>query len=62
MQTLAVRQQHAQDNARLREALRLIGDIASGSPSALSLQDIARLAHEALAVPAEAQEETGSLT
>lgn len=45
---LAMRQHLAHDNARLREALALIADIAEGSTTANSLPNIARLARAAL--------------
>jgi hypothetical protein len=45
---LALRQQLAHENDRMREALRLIADIAEHSTSAMSMTDIARLARAAL--------------
>jgi hypothetical protein len=42
------------DNERMREALRLIADMAEHSPSAMAMTDIARIARSALlAVPRE---------
>jgi hypothetical protein len=38
----------AHDNARLREALHLIADIAEGSSTANSLPNVARIARNAL--------------
>jgi hypothetical protein len=45
---LAMRLQLAHDNARLREALALIADLAEGSRTANSLPNIARVARAAL--------------
>jgi hypothetical protein len=45
---LALRQQLAHENDRMREALRLIADIAEHSTSAMSMTDVARLARAAL--------------
>ncbi|MGF6877383.1 hypothetical protein [Paraburkholderia sp. MM5477-R1] len=44
----AIRHHLAADNDRLREALRLIAEIAEGSTTAGSLPNIARLARNAL--------------
>ncbi|HEY2024599.1 hypothetical protein [Paraburkholderia sp.] len=53
-QTLAMRQHLAHDNTRLRAALTTIADMAEHSPSAMTMNDIARIARSALvAIPRE---------
>ena len=51
---LAMRQHLAHDNERMREALRTIVEMAEHSTSALTMNDIARIARGALlAIPRE---------
>ncbi|ACC72562.1 hypothetical protein PPMP20_26640 [Paraburkholderia phymatum] len=53
-ESLAMRQHLAHDNDRMREALRTIVAMAETSPSALTMNDIARIARAALiAIPRE---------
>ncbi|OYD64828.1 UNVERIFIED_ORG: hypothetical protein BDU10_7449 [Burkholderia sp. CF145] len=53
-ETLAMRLHLAHDNERMREALRTIVAMAENSPSALTMNDIARIARGALiAIPRE---------
>ncbi|MGF6792746.1 hypothetical protein [Paraburkholderia sp. 35.1] len=47
-QTLALRVHLAHDNERLREALRLIVEMCENTTSALTLDDVARVARTAL--------------
>jgi hypothetical protein len=47
---LAMRIHLANDNERLREALKLIAEMSETSTSALTLQDVARIARTALVV------------